>query len=382
VPSSPVTAFAIDIPDPVLADLAQRLARTRFPEGTAGPWQAGLDPGYLRELVTYWSTEFDWRARERDLNAVPQFITRIDGQDVHFVHVRSGSPGALPIVLTHGWPSSFLEMLPLADQLANPARHGADPADSFDVIVPSLPGFAFSSLPPSGPVTPPSIAALWVRLVRDVLGYPRFGAYGGDIGAHVTGFLGAEHPGQVIGVYTHHPSLHPDLTPPLSAAEQGYLKERSEGQFDDSYSAVQSSQPDTLAAALLDSPAGLAAWIVEKYRSWADCHGDIESRFTKDTLLTIVTLYWVTGTIGTSFRSYFDDAQVPPLPVVTVPAGITLTPEDKSYPREFAARTYSDIRQWHGADSGGHFFALEEPAVLAARLRSFFRPLRHSPSPR
>jgi pimeloyl-ACP methyl ester carboxylesterase len=344
-----------------------------------------MDPGYLRELVTYWSTEFDWRARERELNAVPQFSTRIDGQDVHFLHVRSGNPAALPIVLTHGWPSSFLEMLPLVGLLTDPARHGAEAADAFHVIVPSLPGFAFSGLPPAGPVTPPSIAALWVRLMRDVLGYPRFGAYGGDIGAHVTGFLGAQYPDQVIGMYTHHPSLHPDLTlgPPPSAAEQRYLAERNAGgQSDHSYGAVQSRQPDTLAAALLDSPAGLAAWIVEKYRSWADCNGDIESRFTKDTLLTIITLYWATSTIGTSFRSYYDDAQAPPLPVVTVPTGITLTPEDKNYPREYAARTYHDIRQWHGAHNGGHFFAMEEPTVLAERLRSFFRPLRQAPTPR
>jgi len=343
----------------------------------------GADPDYLREVVTYWQDGFDWRARERGLNALPQFTAGIDGQRVHFVHVRAAGSGparpALPLVLTHGWPSSFLEMLPLAALLTDPGSHGGDPDDAFDVVIPSLPGFAFSGLPPAGPVTPPVIGDLWARLMSEVLGYPRFGAYGGDIGSHVTGFLGARHRDRVLGIYTHHPNLHPVLDGgrPLSAAEQGYLAARqAEHGSDSGYAVIQSTRPDTLAAALADSPSGLAAWLVEKYRAWSDCGGDVESRFSKDALLTMITLYWVTGTIGSSFRSYYDDDQTPPLPRVDVPAGITLTPEDRDYPREYAERSYPDIRQWIGPTRGGHFLPLEEPGLLAADLRAFFRPLR------
>jgi pimeloyl-ACP methyl ester carboxylesterase len=381
-PSTP-SPFTINVADAVLRDLADRLLRTRFPERTAAPWQAGTDPDYLRELVTYWQYDFDWRARERGLNALPQFTVGIDGQRVHFVHVRAPGSGparpALPLVLTHGWPSSFLEMLPLVALLTDPGSHGGDPDDAFDVIIPSLPGFAFSGLPPTGPVTPPVIADLWTRLMSDVLGYSRFGAYGGDIGSHVTGFLGARHRDRVLGIYTHHPNLHPvlDGARPLSAAEQSYLAARqAEHGSGDGYAVIQSTRPDTLAAALADSPSGLAAWLVEKYRAWSDCGGDLESRFSKDTLLTMITLYWVTGTIGSSFRSYYDDDQAPPLSRVDVPAGITLTPEDRDYPREYAERSYPDIRQWTGPTRGGHFLALEEPGLLAADFRAFFRPLR------
>lgn len=377
-----VTPFIIDVPDTVLADLAERLAMTRFPVRTGAPWEAGTDPDYLRELVGYWRAEFDWRVRERELNRVPQFIADVDGHRVHFLHVRGTATdrGAMPLVLTHGWPSSFVEMLPLIELLTDPGRHGGDVRDAFDVVIPSLPGFAFSDPPPTGPVTPPMIADLWSTLMADVLHYPRFGAYGGDIGSHVTGFLGARHPGRVIGVYTHHPNLHPDLAngPPLTTAEQAYLTARGTGagSEDDAYSALQGTRPDTLAAALIDSPSGLAAWLVEKYRAWSDCEGNLEARFGKDTLLTIIMIYWATGTIGTSFRSYYDDTRTPQLPTVKVPTGITLTPEDGLYPREYAERTYPDIRQWIDPTRGGHFLPLEEPELLAEHLRSFFRPLR------
>ncbi|HZE51449.1 MAG TPA: epoxide hydrolase [Jatrophihabitantaceae bacterium] len=382
-PPTTVSPFTVDVPADVLRDLRDRLDRTRFPQPTAPGWQAGTDPDYLRELVAYWRDGFDWRARERELNSVPQFTAEVDGQRVHFVHVRAcdSTPGhaSIPLILTHGWPSSFVEMLPLVARLTDPGGQGSDPIDAFDVVIPSLPGFAFSDLPTEGPLTAPVIADRWARLMTDVLGYPRFGAYGGDIGSHVTGFLGARHPAHVLGIYTHHPNLHPtvDDAMPLSPAEQRYLAARqAEPGTDDGYAAIQSTRPDTLAAALIDSPGGLAAWLVEKYRAWGDCGGDVESRFSKDTLLTIITLYWATGTIGTSFRSYFDDDQTPPMPRVDVPTGITLTPEDRGYPREYAERSYSDIRQWTGPTRGGHFLALEEPDLLAADLRSFFRPLR------
>ncbi|MBP7973250.1 MAG: epoxide hydrolase family protein [Candidatus Nanopelagicales bacterium] len=382
MPSPLASPFTIDVADAALKDLTDRLGRTRFTRQTAPGWRAGTDPDYLRELVAYWRTGFDWRARECQLNQVSQYTVTLEGQRVHFVHVRAvpsrrGS-ASLPLVLTHGWPSSFVEMLPLIAPLTNPAAHGGKESDAFDVVIPSLPGFAFSDLPRQGPVIPPMIADLWARLMSEVLGYPRFGAYGGDIGSHVTGFLGSRHPERVVGIYTHHPNLHPilDDVDSLTAAEQAYLAGRSNEQSDDGYAAMQSTRPDTLAAALLDSPAGLAAWLVEKYRTWGDCEGNVETRFSKDTLLTIISLYWFTGTIGSSFRPYFDDHQTPPLAAVEVPTGVTLTPEDRDYPREYAERTYRDLRQWRGPSRGGHFLPLEEPALLANDLRDFFRPLR------
>jgi pimeloyl-ACP methyl ester carboxylesterase len=384
--SSPLALpFAIAVPDVMLDDLADRLRRTRFTRPTASAWRAGIDPDYLRELVAYWRTDFDWRAQERELNAVAHYTVVLDGQRVHFVHVRAAGAHSrsaqLPLVLTHGWPSSFVEMLPLVARLTDPAGR-EQVSDAFDVVIPSLPGFGFSDLPTEGPVTSAVIADLWARLMSDVLGYPRFGAYGGDIGSHVTGFLGARHPERVVGIYTHHPNLHPVLNDDgrsLTSAERTYLAARrtEHDGSDDGYAAIQSTRPDTLASALVDSPAGLAAWIVEKYRAWSDCAGDVESRFSKDILLTIATLYWTTGTIGSSFRSYYDDDQTPPLTGVAVPAGVTLTPEDRDYPREYAERTYRDLRQWRGPTRGGHFLPLEEPDLLATDLQDFFRPLRN-----
>lgn len=373
--------FTVDVPDAVLEDLSTRLAMSRFATPTAPAWRAGTDPDYLRELVAYWRDEFDWRARERELNAFPQYTAQIDGRTVHFVHLRGTPTGdfrPLPLILTHGWPSSFVEMLTLARMLADPASHGAPGARSFDVVIPSLPGFLFSQAPEPTAATADRTAATWAKLMTDVLGYQQFGAYGGDVGSHVTDYLAADHPTTVVGMYTHHPCLHPTdrENPPPTPAEAAYLATRAAAPDDDSaYSALQSTRPDTLAAALLDTPTGLAAWLLEKYRTWSDCHGNLESRFNKDLLLTIITLYWTTASIGTSFRPYFDDPHTPPLRPITVPAGITLTTEDAGYPREFAERTYKDLRTWNETASGRHFLPLEEPALIAAHLREFFSGL-------
>lgn len=377
--------FTLHVSDSVLEDLAARLSASRFPARTAPGWRAGTDPDYLRELVAYWRHHFDWRAWERELNAFPQYTAEIEGRRVHFVHLRAATNSLtpltrpLPLILTHGWPSSFVEMLTLARMLADPASHGA-PARTraFDVVVPSLPGFLFSQAPAPSAATADRTAQTWAALMTQVLGYERYGAYGGDIGSHVTDYLAAHHPTAVVGMYTHHPCLHPTdrENPPLSQAEARYLAERAVVPDDDSaYSAIQSTRPDTLAAALLDSPVGLAAWIVEKYRAWGDCDGELESRFDKDLLLTIITLYWATESIGSSFQPYFDDQHTPMLPPITVPAGITLTSEDAGYPREFAQRTYKDLRTWKETKSGRHFLPLEEPALIAAHLREFFSPL-------
>ena len=376
--------FTIEIPFDVLDDLHDRLVGTRITARTPGDrWAAGTDVDYLRELTAYWAERFDWREQERRLNRIPQFRAVIAGQGVHFVHVRGqageGLSAPLPLVLTHGWPSSFAEFGALVPLLTDPGAHGADPNDAFDVVVPSLPGHLFSDLPADGPVTRPMIADLWARLMVEVLGYPRFGAYGGDIGADVTNWLGIRHADRVVGIHLIHPKL-PTLGaegPALSAAEQAYLRQREvDDEFDGGYSSIMATRPDTIAAALNDSPAGLAAWIVDKWRAWSDCHGDLESRFTRDDLLTPITLYWVTGTIGSSFRTDYDYLANPPRPMITVPTGVTLTTEDLGYPRELADRSYSDIRHWREPTVGGHFFPQEEPGLLAAELREFFRPLR------
>jgi pimeloyl-ACP methyl ester carboxylesterase len=379
-----VAPFTVGVSDTTLDDLRQRLVRARFATRTASAaWQSGTDPDYLRELTTYWRTTFDWRAREREINAVPHYIADVNNMSVHFVHVPGvrgpEQPPPLPLILSHGWPSSFLEMLPLVPLLTDPGRHGADPADAFDVVIPSLPGFAFSSLPRTGPVTRPFIADLWVDLMTNVLGYHRFGAYGGDIGASVTSFLGACHPSHIVGIHLIHPAMPTAIDPnqPPTAAEQAYLNQREvEDEVDGGYSAIQMTRPDTIAAALIDSPVGLAAWMVDKYRAWSDCQGDLTTRFSHDTLLTMITLYWATGTIGSSFRTYYDYVHTPPRPLVTVPTGVTLTIEDRGYPRELAERSYSDIRHWREPTVGGHFLPLEEPTLLAEELRTFFRPLR------
>jgi pimeloyl-ACP methyl ester carboxylesterase len=347
--------FQIDVPDAVLDDLRSRLRRSRFTVGSgARPWQGGADPGYLRELVTYWAEGFDWRAREAELNALPHYRTEIAGRAVHFLRFPAdrspGTPAPLPLLLNHGWPSSFVEMLPLADRLANPARYGNDPAHAFDVVVPSLPGFLYSEAP-DRPVTRAVLAETVHTLMTDVLGYRRYGAFGGDIGAVTACWLGALYPEHVVGIHTIHPPFPADWDDrPRTPAEQDFLAaEEVYDQADGGYSAIMGTRPDTIAAALVDSPAGLAAWIADKFRDWADCGGDLHSRIDRDTLLTAITLYWVTGSIGTSFRQYFDFEHNTARPVITVPTAVTLSTEPvmTGFPREIAERACTDLRVWH-----------------------------------
>jgi pimeloyl-ACP methyl ester carboxylesterase len=379
-----VTDFTVSVPAGVLDDLRTRLGRTRLPERTPGPkWSAGTDPDYLRDLLGYWADGFDWHAQERILNGFRHHQVTLDGRRQHFVRVPGvrppSGPAPIPLLLAHGWPSTFTEMLPLVAPLTDPARHGGDPTDAFDVVIPSLPGIAYSEVPADAPLTRPVIADLWKRLMVDVLGYPRFGLYGGDIGGDVAHWIAIRHPDRVVGLHTIHPKVPATADPdrPPTPAEHAYLRERErEDEEDGGYSHLQESRPDTLAAALLDSPSGLAAWIVEKFRAWSDCDGDIERRFSKDALLTIITLYWVTGSIGTSFRTYHDYRHNPQRPLVTVPTGVTLSTEDRGYPRTLADRSYTDIRFWNQPGRGGHFFPLEEPDLLVEDLCTFFRPLR------
>lgn len=376
--------FRTSVSDDVLNDLRTRLKRTLFTQPSdSNYWAAGVDPGYLRGLVAHWADGFDWRAAEAALNAFPQYVAEVAGRRVHFVHLRGrrpdGAPAPLPLVLSHGWPSSFVEMLRVAGRLADPAAHGGDPADAFDVVIPSLPGFVHSELPRE-PFTRRGVAEIWHELMTGTLGYERFGAFGGDIGGGVTQWLGALFPQDVAGVHFTSAVIPEQFDgEPPTPEEQTFLDALDVFDAgDQGYSEIMCSRPDTIAAALMDSPAGLVAWIADKYRDWSDCGGDLESRWDKDTLLTVATLYWVTGSIGSSFRQYYDYPRNKPVPPVTVPGAITLShePAFADFPRSLAERTLTDLRHWSTPKRGGHFMAHEEPEQVAQELRTFFRPLR------
>ncbi|MFI6318425.1 epoxide hydrolase family protein [Nonomuraea sp. NPDC050556] len=362
-------AFRIAVPEETLADLRTRLKRTLFTTPSDSTyWAAGVDPAYLRDLVAYWADGFDWRAAEARLNTFPHYRAEVDGRQVHFVHLRSENSGALPLVLTHGWPSSFVEMLRVAPLLT---------AD-FDVVIPSLPGFLYSDLPRE-PYTRRRVAEIWHSLMTETLGYRRFGAFGGDIGGGVTQWLGALFPDVVAGVQVTSAVITTDFTQePATPEEQAYLDRLAAyDERDQGYSEIMWSRPDTIAAALADSPSGLVAWIIDKYRDWSDCGGDVERRWDKDTILTVATLYWATGTIGTSFRQYYDYPHNKPVPPITVPSAVTLSnePAFKGLPRSLTERVCKDLRHWSTPERGGHFMAHEEPEQVAAEIRTFFGPL-------
>ena len=381
-----VRPFKIDVPDSVLDDLRQRLAQTRWPdEIRASGWDYGSNLDYLKELVEYWRTGFDWRAQETFLNSFSQFKSQVDGLDIHFVHEKGKGPNPMPLVITHGWPSTFFEMSKILPLLTDPGSHGGDPADSFDVVAPSLPGYGFSDRPAEPGMQVLKVADLWAKLMTENLGYRRFGAHGGDIGAGVTSRLGYAHADSLTGIHlTSITRPTPFLGPgsePLTEAEQALVDQRERWQqAEGAYAHMHGTKPQTLSYGLNDSPVGLAAWIVEKYRTWSDCHGDVESRFTKDELLTTVTIYWVTQTIGSSTRMYFENQRslwsMKQGERVEAPTGVALFPQDIARPpREWAERSFN-LGRWTEMAKGGHFAALEEPEMLVEDIRAFFRPLR------
>jgi pimeloyl-ACP methyl ester carboxylesterase len=382
----PVEPFVIHFEDEVLGDLRARLARTRFPDAAPGPpWGQGTDLGYLREVVAYWAQEFDWRARERELNAFDHFVTELDGVRIHFVHARAPGGAGVPLVLTHGWPSSFTELLPLVPLLTEPGAHGIE-GPAFDLVIPSLPGYAFSERPERTGVTTRATARLWHRLMAE-LGYERYGAQGGDFGAAVSTFMALDRPEPMIGLHLSNLDNDPYTGPgsrPLTAAESAYAAERARWLDEErGYGAIQSTKPQSLGYGLTDSPAALAAWIIEKWRAWADTGGDVESRFSRDFLLTVVTLYWATGSITSTLRDYYDERWFPEAEIgqddfVRVPTGLTsferhFMPEGVP-PREWAERLY-DVRRFTPMPAGGHFPAVEEPELLARDIAGFFADL-------
>ena len=381
-----VRPFEIAVDQSVLDDLQVRLTHTRWPDEIPGAeWDYGSNLDYIKELVEYWRTDFDWRAQEKKLNAFHHFKSEVEGLDIHFIHERGTGPNPIPLVITHGWPSTFFEMTKIIPLLADPGSHGADPADSFDVVAPSLPGFGFSQATSERGMQVQKVADLWAKLMTENLGYPKFAAQGGDIGAGVTSRLGYAHHDKLYGVHlTSVTRPTPYLGPgarSLTEEETAHMAQREQWfQDEGGYNHIQGTKPQTLSYGLNDSPAGLAAWIVEKYRTWSDCHGDVESSYTKDELLTTVTIYWVTGTIGSSVRMYKENQShlwtMEPDEIVAAPAGMAMFPQEIARPpREWAERSY-DVRRWQEMPRGGHFAALEEPELLAHEVREFFRPLR------
>jgi microsomal epoxide hydrolase len=377
--------FTLRVPDEALADLRERLARTRFPDQAPGePWAYGTDVGYMRELVAYWRDGFDWRAQEARLNAFPQYKVPLHGIDLHFLHVPGRGPDPLPLLLSHGWPGSIFEFLDLIPRLTDPARFDSDPADAFTVVAPSLPGFGLSFAPEQPRFSAEAIADCLAELMTGALGYRRFGAQGGDWGAFVASRLGYAHPAHLAGIHLNLLPLRrdPAMVADPSLEERRYLEELAAWLKEETgYQWIQGTRPQTLAFALTDSPAGLAAWIAEKFRAWSDCGGDVEAVFTKDQILANITLYWFTGAIGSSFWPYYARLHGPwPIPegaTIGVPTGYAAFPREiLRPPRSLAARTYTDIRRWSMMPRGGHFAAMEQPEALADEVRAFFRPLR------
>ena len=376
--------FKVDIPQATLDDLHQRLANTRWPDEIEdADWDYGTNLGYLKELANYWQHSFDWRKQESMLNGFAHFRADIDGLGIHFIHERGKGPNPTPIILTHGWPGSFFDMLKVIPLLTDPESHGGKAEDAFDVVVPSLPGYGFSDRPAQRGMTVSRIADIWVHLMTKELGYSHFAAQGGDWGSGVTEQLAVAHPDVLLGFHLNnmpYTRLFAHVANP-SQNEKTYLAARDPWEFQEGgYAVLQGSKPQTLGYGLNDSPVGLAGWIVEKFRTWSDCVGDVEKRFTKDELLTTVMLYWVTETINSANRLYYESTHDATSPGATgkssVPAAIARFPKDiLPAPREWAERWFN-VQQWTAMPRGGHFAALEEPELLVEDIRTFFHGLK------
>ena len=376
--------YSIKTAQSVLDDLRERLVRTRWPDQIDGAgWDYGTESGYLQDLCAYWANGYDWRSAEQRLNEWPHFLTTIDGTGLHFIHARSTHAGAIPLLLTHGWPGSIVEFLGVIGPLVDPPAHGGDAADAFDVVCPSLPGYAWSG---------PTRQRGWdVRRVADALaalmtelGYERFGAQGGDWGGLLTSQLGAYHAHRLLGIH-----LNLVITPPPTEADMAGLSEAELAALgrmaafqrtEFGYQAIQGTKPQSLAYGLNDSPAGLAGWIVEKFRTWSDCGGDVERAFSRDDLLTNIMAYWVTGTIGSSTRLYYESMKGGAFPVpdirVSAPTGVAVFPKEIFSPPRRWVENHYHLCHWSELPRGGHFAAMEQPALFVEDVRAFFRLFR------
>ncbi|MFI9385880.1 epoxide hydrolase family protein [Kutzneria sp. NPDC052558] len=383
--ASSAKPFRIEVPARDLDDLRERLARTRFAPALSDDWTHGTPTAYLAELVEYWRTKFDWPSAEARLNEMPQFTAPVRDADIHFVHVEGNGPNPLPLLFSHGWPGSFWEVSKILGPLTDPAAHGGDPADAFTVVAPSLPGYGFSPHPGTPGVSPTEIADRFHELMTRVLGYSRYGAQGGDWGAIITTSLGRDHADSLAGIHLNMMGTRPivgEHSEPLTEAERDFKANGSQWREQEgAYGQIQGTKPATLGAGLSDSPAGLAAWIVEKFRTWSDCDGDVESVFSKDDLLTNISVYWLTNSIATSTRLYYEafrDQRTPLLApsFIEAPTGFAAFPKELSRPpREWIARAYN-LQRFTQFEKGGHFAAMEQPEALVTEIREFFRPLR------
>jgi pimeloyl-ACP methyl ester carboxylesterase len=381
----PVDDFSLPFSKLAVNDLRDRLGQARWlDEASGSTWAYGFDQEFLRDLCEYWRDGFDWEGQVKRLSALHHYQWLSNGTAIHFIHERGNGPDPLPLILTHGWPGSFVEMEAILPLLTDPAAHGGDAADCFDVVIPSLPGFGFSRLPPDGGMNAFGVADLWVRLMEE-LGYSRFGAQGGDLGAGVSTALGLRHADHVLGIHLNYVpgSYRPYLEPgtKLEPVEEQFLVEASRWyDKNGAYAHLQGTRPQTAAYGLNDSPVGLAAWILEKFRDWSDCSGDVYRSFSRDELLTNVTLYWMTQTISSSFRMYYEGRKAPlhfgEGDKVRVPCAFAHFPREIMFPpRQWAERGYN-VQRWTEMPKGGHFAAAEEPELLAEDLRTFFRSLR------
>jgi microsomal epoxide hydrolase len=401
--SSGPVPFKIHVPDDVLADLKARLARTRYPDEIDGAgWDYGTNLAYLKELLTYWREKFDWREQERRLNRFEQFKMKIDGLDVHFVHRRAKRPNALPLIMVHGWPGSFMQFHKVIEPLTDPASYGGRPEDAFDVVVPSLPGYGFSDIPRQRGYDPQKIATMFVQLMAR-LGYTRYGVQASDFGAPVIRAMAVMDAAHIAGYHTEscRGGPPPGMTDPaagIPASELERMRDRQAFFSDEeqAYNRLQGTKPQTIGYALNDSPAGLAAWIVEKFRAWSDVDGHVEKKFTKDELLTNITIYWVTQTANSAGRLYYEarhpvrpaagsgsggrapsnPATPGSLPRVEVPSACVSWPKDVGFaPRKWMEAQYN-LKRFTIMPRGGHFGAFEEPQLYVDDVREFFRDLR------
>ena len=377
-----IVPFKIHVADEVLRDLKARLVLTRFPDDLNGTsWDYGTNLPYLKELITYWRNTFDWRAQERTLNQFNQFKTNIDGLDIHFIHQRSKEPHALPLVLTHGWPGSFVEFTKVIGPLTDPVKYGGRAEDAFDVVALSLPGFGFSDKPRAPGYSPQRMAKTIATLMAH-LGYTKYGAQGGDWGGIISRIVALDDASHVVGLHLNFctagppPGDNPNAGVP--AAELQRMQARNAYMENErGYSQLQATKPETVGYALNDSPAGLAAWIVEKFHAWCDCDGNVESRFSKDELLTNITLYWATQTAASSARIYYENRVAGPVAGrVTVPTACALFPKEITTPPRRWVEARYNLTRWTEMPRGGHFAAMEQPDLLVGDIRAFFRDLR------
>jgi pimeloyl-ACP methyl ester carboxylesterase len=378
--------FTFSASDEQLNDLRARLASARWPsEVDAEPWRYGPPVNYMKDFVRYWLNDYDWRAQEARLNRLPQYRTEVAGRQIHLIHAEGRGPDPVPLVITHGWPGSVVELIALIERLSDPAPHGGDPADAFTVIAPSMPGYGFSEPPTERGTSVFAIADVWAELMQQ-LGYEKFGAQGGDWGSWVSAATALQHPDRIVGVHLNYLSTRfrptqNDRDPPLTAEEQDYLRRVAEWLDNEgAYIAIQATKPQTLGYALTDSPLGLAAWFVEKFKSWSDCRDRPEEAIDLDDMITDIMVYWLTGTARSAIQLYAESREHPlhlkPGERIKPPCGIVHLPaEIPMPPRSWAERAFN-IVHWTKLPRGGHFAAWEVPDLLAEDIRNFFRPLR------